>query len=74
MITLTNASVSTSLTLAFNADANMGQGFAIVIAHIGNLRALLLRLTIVRSYATYDMTFRVYFLQNKHSCLRSNQH
>jgi hypothetical protein len=29
---------ATRLTVALNADANMGHGFAIVMAHVGTLR------------------------------------
>jgi hypothetical protein len=38
MFTPTTDSAATRLTSALNADANMGHGFAIVMAHVGTLR------------------------------------
>ena len=34
----TNLAPATRLTITLNADANMGHGFAIVMAHVGTLR------------------------------------
>lgn len=38
MVYSTNEASFTRLTITFNADANMGHGFAIVMAHVGTLR------------------------------------
>ena len=38
MISSTAQSSATRLTITLNADANMGHGFAIVMAHVGTLR------------------------------------
>jgi hypothetical protein len=34
----TSSASATRLTVTLNADANMGHGFAIVMAHVGTLR------------------------------------